>query len=147
MESNIISLLKIPGFRVVDVQLAGEEIILAVRKRSKTARCPTCNKRSKILKDYRLPSRILHMTLSLQRVYLVFRKRRFTCTHRYKIFTEPIAFVPRFSRSSILVEQEALERLSDSSFHTTTKRFGISYGKLTLLLKRAFSLSSIDWRK
>lgn len=144
MNNGIISLLKVPGFHVVDVQIAGEEIIVSVRKRSKTARCP-CGRRAKILKDYRLPSRILHMTLSLQKVYLVLRKRRFVCEHCSKVFTEPISFVPRYTRSSIFVEQEALERLSDSSFQRTTKRFGISYGKLTTLLKRAFSLSTIDW--
>lgn len=144
MESNITSLLKIPGFWVKDVQLLGEEIILVVRKRSKTARCP-CGKRSKQLKDYRLPSKILHMTLSLQKVYLVFSKRRFVCDGCKKVFTEQIPFVPRYTRSSIFVEKEALERLSDSSFQRTTKRFGISYGKLVVLLKRAFSLDSIDW--
>ena len=79
MNDGIISLLKIPGFFVTDVQIKGEEIIISARKRSKTARCPTCRKRSKRLKDYLRERRILHMILSRQKIYLVFRKRRFVC--------------------------------------------------------------------
>ena len=145
MDTNIISLLKVPGFRVIDVQIKGEEIIISVRKRAKTTRCPTCLKRSKRLKDYRSPSKILHMTLSLQKVYLLFRKRRFMCLSCKKVFTEQISFVPRYAHTSIWVQHEALDRLADSSFQKTTKRTGISYGSLVALLKRVFSLGAIDW--
>ena len=145
MDQGLISLLKVPGFLVTDVQIVEDEIIISVRKRAKMARCPHCLKKTKILKDYRNLSKILHMTLSLQKIYLSFRKRRFTCQRCKKVFTEKIPFIPAFSRSSIYVEKEALERLSDSNFNKTTKRFGVSYGKLTQLLKRAFSLEKIDW--
>lgn len=144
MDSNIISLLRVPGFHVVDVQLSGEEITIAVRKRSKTARCP-CGKRSRKLHDYLKEQRILHMTLSLQKIYLKLQKRRFSCSFCGKTFTEAISFLPRRSRMSIYVQQEALERLSDTSFNRTTKRTGISYGSLVTLLKKVFSLESIEW--
>ena len=52
MNSNITSLLKIPGFFVTDVRIAKDGVIVSARKRSKTARCPLCNKRSKKLHDY-----------------------------------------------------------------------------------------------
>lgn len=144
MRDGITSLLRVPGFWVTDVQLAREEIVLVVRKRSKTARCP-CGKRSKKLHDYLREQRILHMTLSLQKVYLKLQKRRFVCDHCGKTFTEAISFLPKRSRMSIFVQEEALERLSDTSFQKTTKRTGISYGSLVSLLKKVFSLDTIDW--
>jgi transposase len=146
MNDGIISLLKIPGFFVTDVQIRGEEIVISARKRSKTARCPTCRKRSKRLKDYLRERRVLHMILSRQKIYLVFRKRRFVCIFCGKAFTEVFSFLPKRSNESIFVKEEALEKLSDSSFKKTTERLGFSYGKLVTLLKKVFSLSAIDWQ-
>jgi transposase len=83
------------------------------------------------------------MTLSLQKIYLVFSKRRFVYSGCCKVFTEKLPFIEPYAHSSIYVQ--AIERLSDSSFQKTTKRFGISYTKLVVLLKRVFSLSAIDW--
>lgn len=87
------------------------------------------------------------MILSLQKIYLLFRKRRFTCENCRKTFTENISFLPRRSRKSIFVQQEALERLSDSSFSKTKERIGISYGFLTSLLKKVFTLGTINWQE
>jgi transposase len=143
MNSNITSLLKIPGFFVTDVQVQKEEIIISARKRSKTARC---SRRSNQLKDYRSPSKILHMMLCNQKVYLLFKKRRFVCRHCHKLFTERISFLPRYSRKSTFVSFHALERLADSSFKASNKRVGVSYGGLTRLLKKVFTLETINWQ-
>lgn len=145
MNDGIISLLKLPGFFVTDVQLQGEEIIIAARKRAKTARCPTCQKRSNRLKDYLRERKVLHMILSRQKIYLVFRKRRFVCFGCGKAFTEQYSFLPPRSHESIFVKEDALEKLSDSSFRKTRERLGFSYGKLVSLLKKVFSLQTIDW--
>lgn len=145
MDSNIISLLKVPGFRVVDVQIRGEEIIISVRKRSKTARCPTCFTRTKKLKDYLPNTKVLHLLLCNQKVFLLLKKRRFHCVNCSKVFVEKISFIPRYQRRSIFASQHALERLTDSSFKATKKRLGISYGGLVSLLKRVFTLDGINW--
>jgi len=145
MNDGIISLLKIPGFFVTDVQIEGEAILIHARKRSKTAQCPTCKKRSKRLKDYLRERKVLHMLLSRQRVYLVFRKRRFVCLSCMRAFTEVFSFLPKRSNESIFIKEEALEKLSDSSFQKTKERMGFSYGKLAALLKKVFSLAAIDW--
>ena len=145
MNNGIISLLKVPGFKVLDVQIWGEEITISVRKRSKTARCPCCLKRTKRLKDYRPPSRILHMMLCNQRVYLSLRKRRFYCSSCKKVFTEKLSFLSARSRKSAYAKCHALERLSDSSFKITSQRVGISYGSLVTLLKKVFSQDTIKW--
>ncbi len=145
MENGIISLLKIPGFFVTDVQIQGEEIIVSAKKRSKTARCPTCKTRSKKLKDYLKETKILHLMLCNQKVYLSFKKRRFVCSSCVKVFIEQLPFLPRYQRRSIYASKHALERLTDSSFLATTKRLGISYGSLTTLLTKVFSLTSINW--
>lgn len=147
MNSNITSLLRIPGFFVTDVRIDKEEIIIAARKRAKTARCPLCNRRSKRLHDYLRTQKILHMSLSLQKVYLLFRKRRFVCGHCHKSFTERIAFLHRRARKSVFVEVEALDRLTDSSFRKTKERIGISYGGMVSLLQRVFSVEAINWQE
>lgn len=147
MNKNIISLLKIPGFFVTDVQMDKEEIVIYARKRSKTAGCATCGNRSRKLKDYRYPSKILHMMLCNQKVYLVFKKRRFACRNCRKTFTEKVSFLESYQRASIFVKHHALERLADSSFKATYKRVGISYSGLTSLLKKVFTLETINWRE
>ncbi len=146
MNSNITSLLRIPGFFVTDVQIAKDGVIISARKRSKTARCPVCNKRSKKLHDYLKVQKVLHMSLSLQKVYLLFRKRRFVCGNCRKTFTESVSFLQKRARKSIYVELEALDRLSDSSFRKTKERIGISYGGMVSLLERVFTLETIDWQ-
>ena len=145
MNKNITSLLKVPGFHVTDVQIEGLEITISVKKRSKTARCLKCLKRTNRLKDYRPTSRVLHMMLCNQKVYLSFKKRRFKCLNCPRLFTESISFIPRYSRQSIFVMHHALERLADSSFKATNNRIGISYGGLTALLKKVFTLETINW--
>jgi len=145
MNNNIISLLKVPGFWVTDVRITGEEIIVSVRKRSKTARCPTCLKRTKKLKDHLREIKVLHLMLCNQRVYLSLRKRRFNCLSCQKVFIEQLSFLPRYQRRSIFASRHALERLTDTSFHATTKRLGISYGSLSSLLKKVFRLDDLNW--
>lgn len=147
MNSNITSLLRIPGFFVTDVQIDKEEIVISARKRSKTARCPLCNKRSKKLHDYLRFQKILHMSLSLQKIYLLLRKRRFLCLECNKVFTERVSFLPVRARMSVFVQHEALDRLSDSSFRKTKDRVGISYGGMVSLLKRVFTLETINWQE
>lgn len=147
MNTNIISLLKVPGFRVVDVQIEGEEIIISVRKRSKTARCPCCLKRTKRIKDYLNETKVLHMTLCNQRIYLCLKKRRFICSFCKKSFIERISFLPRYQRRSIYASHHALERLSDSSFKKTTERLGVRYGSLVNLLRKTFSEDTIKWNE
>ncbi|MBI3282785.1 ISL3 family transposase [Candidatus Curtissbacteria bacterium] len=81
-----------------------------------------------------------------QKVYLTFRKRRFLCAPCGKVFTERLPFVAPRARKSIYVQEHALERLTDSSFKATTRRLGFAYSTLTSLLKRVFSLASINWQ-
>lgn len=145
MDHNTISLFRIPGYRVVDVQINGEEIFIIVRKRSKTARCPTCHRRTRRLKDYLPESEVLHMMLCNQRVYLKLKKRRFICLSCRRNFTEHIPFLPKRARSTIYAQEHALERLADSSFSSTTARLKLSYSVLVKLLKKVFTLVSVNW--
>ena len=145
MNKNITSLLRIPGFFVTNVIIEEEEIIISARKRSKTARCPHCLKRTKRLKDYRPLSKILHMMLCNQKVYLSFRKRRFICVPCKKVFTERLSFLSFRSRKTIYAKHHALERLSDSSFKVTAQRVGFCYSSLVSLLKKVFQEDSIKW--
>jgi len=127
------------------VRIEKEEIIISARKRSKTARCPRCLKRTKRMKDMLPQTKVLHLMLCNQRVYLLFRKRRFICRFCQKIFIEYPSFLSRYQRQTQYAKYHALERLSDTSFKATTKHLGISYGSLANLLKKVFTLKNINW--
>ena len=145
MNSNITSLLKIPGFFVTDVRIEKEEIVISARKRSKTARCPGCLKRTKRMNDMLPQTKVLHLMLCNQKVYLLFRKRRFDCLNCHKVFVEYPSFLSRYQRQTQYAKYHALERLADTSFKATTKHLGISYGSLANLLKKVFTLKNINW--
>jgi hypothetical protein len=48
----------------------------------------------------------LHMMLSRQKIYLVFRKRRFVCFCCGKAFTEVFSFLPKRSNESTFVKED-----------------------------------------
>lgn len=141
-----VSLFKLQGFRVLDVLISDSEITLKVKRRRKTAVCPNCQRRTKRLKDYHAPSRILHMVLCSQKVYLELVKRRFTCPRCNLTFTEKLPFVAVRQRASIYAQEHALERLSDSSFKATQRRLGFSYSSLVGILRKIFSEMTINWQ-
>lgn len=139
------ALFKIQGFTVTKIDFSPKGVILSIRPRRRTANCPSCLKRTKRLKDYRRQQTILHLVLCNQKVYLTFRKRRFLCLFCQRLFTERLPFLALRARSSIYVQNHALERLGDSSFKTTTRRLGFAYSTLVTLLERVFSLDHINW--
>ena len=141
-----VSVFKLQGFRVRDVLISETEITLRVKRRRKTAQCPRCTKRTKRLKDYHAASRILHMVLCNQKVYLELAKRRFTCTLCNLTFTERLPFVLPRQRASIYAQEHALERLTDSSFKATKRRLGFSYSSLVGILRKVFSGMTINWQ-
>lgn len=140
------ALLKIQGFTVTSINFSPKGVILSVKRRRVTAICPTCRKRTRRLKDYRKPQTILHLVLCSQKVYLTVSKRRFSCEKCRKVFTEQLPFVAKRARQSIYVQNDALERLTDSSFKATERRLGFAYSTLVGLLKKVFSLEAIDWQ-
>lgn len=139
------ALLKIQGFVVTKIDFNEKGVALFVKRRRLTAVCPFCKVRTRRLKDYRSPQTILHLMLCNQKVYLTFRKRRFVCQTCSKVFTERLPFLAPGARSSVFAQNHALERLCDASFKVTTKRVGFAYSTLVGLLKRVFSLESINW--
>lgn len=139
------ALLKIQGFTVTSINFSPKGVFLNVKRRRVTAVCPVCKKRTRRLKDYRKPQTILHLVLCSQKVYLTVRKRRFSCMSCQKVFTEQLPFVAKRARQSIYVQNDAMERLTDSSFKATERRLGFAYSTLVRLLTKVFSLESIDW--
>lgn len=140
-----LSLFKLQGFRVLDVIISESEITLKVKRRRKTAVCPGCLRRTKRMKDYLKESKLLHLLLCHQKVYLSFKKRRFTCLTCDLVFTERLPFVLPRARKSIYLEYHALERLTDSSFKATGQRLGFAYSTLVALLKKVFRAETINW--
>jgi len=49
------------------------------------------------------------------------------------------------ARKTVVVQNHALERLTDSSFKATTRRLGVAYSTLVGLLTKVFSLENINW--
>lgn len=135
----------IQGFTIRSINFSEEGVALTIKRRRKTANCPTCQRRTGRLKDYRPWQTVLHLLLCNQKVYLTFRKRRFFCNTCSKVFTERYPFLSPGARKTVVVQNHALERLTDSSFKATTKRLGFAYSSLVGLLSKAFSLESISW--
>lgn len=141
-----VSLFKLQGFRVSDVLISDVEITLKVKRRRKTAVCPNCQKRTRRLKDYHTPARILHMALCNQKVYLELRKRRFVCRDCKLTFTERLPFVAPHARTSVYVQNHAMERLTDSSFKAVGRQLGFAYSSLSSILRKIFSVDTIRWQ-
>lgn len=135
----------IQGFTISSINFSEKGVTLTIKRRRKTANCPACQRRTKRLKDYRSWQTVLHLLLCNQKVYLTFQKRRFFCEVCSKVFTERYPFLSQGARKTIIVQNHALERLTDASFKATTKRLGFAYSTLVTLLGRVFSLESINW--
>jgi len=138
-------LLQVQGFTISSINFSEKGVTLTINRRRKTANCPMCLKRTKRLKDYRCWQTVLHLLLCNQKVYLTFRKRRFFCCNCSKVFTERYPFLSAGARKTVVVQNHALERLTDSSFKATTRRLGVAYSTLVGLLTKVFSLENINW--
>ena len=133
------------GFTISSINFSPKGVTLTVKRRRKTANCPSCCKRTRVLKDYRPWQTVLHLLLCNQKVFLTFRKRRFYCSSCAKVFTERYPFLSPGARNTIVAQNHALERLTDSSFKVTNARVGLAYSTMVSLLKRVFSLDAINW--
>lgn len=59
------ALLKVQGFFITSINFSPEGVILTIKRRRKTATCPSCQKRTGKLKDYRPRQTVLHLFFPL----------------------------------------------------------------------------------
>lgn len=124
-----VSLFKIPGCLVRDVQVSDAQILVEVHRRRKTGTCPRCSKRSKHVHDRRV-RKVLHTIIGTQQLYLLITRRRFFCVLCSCRFAEEIPFLLGKKRRTTQLTQSILSRLKKESFRSTTESIGISYAGL-----------------
>lgn len=141
-----VSLFKIPGCFVRNIEVSETEIIIHITKRRKTATCPGCGKRTRFIHQYH-KRKLLHTVIGTQKVYLLLSRRRFKCFPCRRVFAEDIPFLLGKKRRTQEIAKTLLSRLKKESFRSTTQSVGISYGGLRDCLMAVVDPFLPNWSK
>lgn len=118
------------GYKVRKIQRTASEITIHLLSRRKTAVCPRCGKRSKVVFANSGQRKVKHSRYEGRIVVIVFPKRRFTCCNCNKPFNEKPDFVEERARTTRNFASEAVCALSRSSFSTVCESYQTSYSFL-----------------
>ena len=122
------------GFSVKKIRKDESEIIVYLLPRRKTAVCPHCSKKSKIVFANGKQRKVKHSRYEGKIVTIVFPKRRFTCRNCNKPFNEKPEFVEPRARTTSNYALETIYALSRSSFSTVSESYQTSYNFLARTL-------------
>jgi len=144
-----ISLFKIPGFHLREISFSSNllEVNLFIKQRRKTADCPYCLKRTKILHGYQKERKVIHRLLGNQRVYLLFTPRRFKCKKCQKVFVESFSFLQKKSRQTEILLSDLLFELRTQCFKAIKEKTGVGYQALRKYLLRRLSPFLSSWEE
>ena len=127
------------GYQVQKIAKSDTEIIVSISPRRKTAVCPRCGKKSKVVFANSGQRKVKHSRYEGKIVAIVFPKRRFTCRNCKKPFGETPDFVEVRARTTSNFVSETICALSKSSFSTVCESYQTSYSFLARsLLKIKF---------
>jgi transposase len=144
--NTIVSLFKIAGCFVRDVQISTEGILVSVKKRRKTGTCPLCGKRTKrIHQSY--TRKVLHTIVGIHKVFLLVKRRRFLCLRCKRVFMEDIPFLLGKKRHTRQLAESIVSRLRKESFRSTTEAVGVSYHGLRDCLVTVVDPFLPNWKK
>lgn len=121
-----VSLFKIAGCIVKDIQIGEEGILVHARRRRKTGDCPFCKKRSVHIHQNHI-RKVLHTIVGVHKVFLLINRRRFFCLNCNKTFAENIPFLMGKKRRTRELTGSIISRLRKESFRSTTESVGVSY--------------------
>jgi transposase len=112
--SRVKKILDLQSLKVKSVKQTKKDILVKIKQRRKTADCPHCGQaRVKKVYDYRPQSKIRHLKIGSKPVYLLIRKRRFTCFNCGKRFTEQIRGIKHRAKVTEVAKWQALSQLKD----------------------------------
>lgn len=124
------------GYTVRKTEKDENGITVFLIPRRKTAVCPRCGKRSKELFANTGQRVVKHSKYEGKLVSLSFPKRRFTCKHCSKPFSEKTEFMEPRARTTNNFALETVYALSRSSFNTVCDSYQTSYNFLSNSLKK-----------
>lgn len=133
-QNNIISLLELKDVVVTEVQTEVDENRICIELPRVKSICPVCGQETDTIHDYRI-QKIIDVPLYEKKSFLVYRKRRYKCTHCGKQFYETNHFVPRYSHCTNRLNQRLFEDLhSIVSQDYIAKKYSISPMRIRRLL-------------
>lgn len=147
MSYYLTSALGLQSLEIKKVNQTKKEIQVWVKQRRKTADCPICGKRTKKLHDYLPESKIRHLKIGQRVVYLLLKKRRFTCEKCDKTFTEKVPGLRKYSQTTNLGKLSTLLQLKDRSFSAAGKYSQVSYHTQARWLTSKLSKMLNSWKK
>ena len=124
------------GYFVQKVEKDESSITVFLVSRRRTAFCPMCGKRSKALFSCGEQRIVKHSKYEGRLVSISFTKRRFTCRHCGKPFSEKPEFVESKARTTHNFALEAVYALSKASFSTVCEAYQTSHSFLSNSLKK-----------
>lgn len=105
--------LNIEGAIIKKVVVSDERITITVEMPRKVHACPVCHTNTDIVHDYRI-QKVHALPIQEKDCWLLVRKRRYTCPHCGKSFSEDIPFLARYQRMTNSFRYYMLSR-----FHET----------------------------
>lgn len=124
------------GYRVREIERNKNSVTVFLIPRRKTAICPKCGRRSKELFGNGNQRVAKHSKYEGRLVNLSLPRRRFTCKHCSKTFSEKPEFIEPKSRTTNNFALEAIYALSKASFSTVCEAYQTSHSFLSSSLKK-----------
>lgn len=121
-----VSLFKIAGCVVRDIQISNEGIFVSVKLRRKTGDCPYCLKRNSHIHQ-KYTRKLLHTIIGINKVFLILERRRFFCLRCSRAFSERVSFLQGKKRHTKQLTESIVSRLKKESFRSTTEATGVRY--------------------
>ena len=122
------------GYAVRSITKNDTEVVVSLVPRRKTAVCPKCQKRTKIIYEQGGQRRLKHSRYEGKLVSVVLPKRRFLCRQCKLIFSEKPDFTESKARTTGNYALETVFALSRSSFRTVGETYQTSYSFLARTL-------------
>jgi len=124
------------GYKARKIEQTENQITITLVPRRKTAVCPKCNRKSKELFANAGQRIVKHSKYEGKLVNLSLPKRRFSCKHCGKPFSEQPEFIQSRARTTGNFSLEAVYALSRSSFSTVCESYQTSHSFLANSLKK-----------
>lgn len=142
--AKILGLTKLIAFKIEEHP---QKIIIHVRPRRKTGKCPSCSKRSVKVHEHAPPQTVKHISIGCRQTHLVIYKRRFWCNFCQKTYNEKIDMVKKWQRHTDLLEDEIIQSLREHSFLGTQRKTGANYEQQVKILKKFMKPFEANWKR
>jgi transposase len=143
MSNAIGKLLRLQGWRVLEVEDQQEQVQIRVQPSRGAAACPVCGRLSRRIHARGKERQLWHGLVVGRRVQLLARARRLWCSECSKAFTAPLPQIAKWQRRTEAAEVFLRQELQTQSFGTVTRKTGVGYWALRRVLER--SVEPISW--